>query len=69
MEERGRAKAKGRPNRLMAKVAAAATASWIGELGMSWIGWVGELGVSEGKRETGREREKETVLITNNKKQ
>ena len=53
----------------MDEVAAAAAASWISELGMSQIGWVGELGVSEGKRETGRERAKETVLITNNKKQ
>ena len=43
---------KGRPNRLMAEAAAVAT-SWIGELGVSWIGWVGKLGVSEGKRETG----------------
>ena len=79
VEERGRAKAKGRPNQLMAEAAAAAT-SWISELGVSWVD---KLGVSEGKRETGkwaerengwgkremsREREKETVLITNNKK-
>ena len=51
VEERGRAKAKGRPNRLVAEATIAA--SWIGELGMSWIGWVGELGVGEGKREMG----------------
>ena len=43
VEERGKAKAKGRPNQLMAEAAAAT----------SWIGWVGKLGVSEGKRETG----------------
>ena len=39
-KERGRVKAKGRPNRLM--VEAAAAASWIDELGVSWIdklGW------------------------------
>ena len=47
---------------------AAAAASWIGELGVSQIGWVSELGMSKGKRETGWEREKEMVLITNNKK-
>ena len=40
-----------RPIRLVAEAVAAA--SWIGELGVSWIGWVGELGVSEGKREKG----------------
>ena len=51
MEERGRAKAKGRSNQLVAEATTAA--SWIGELGVSWIGWVGELGVGEGKRETG----------------
>ena len=51
MVERWRAKAKGRPNRLVAEAATAA--SWIGKLGVSWIGWVGELEVGEGKRETG----------------
>ena len=50
MEERGRAKAKGRPNRLM--VEAAVAMSWIGELGVSWVD---KLGVSEGM---GEEREK-----------
>ena len=39
MEERGRAKAKGRPNRLVAETAVATS-------------WTGELGASEGKRET-----------------
>ena len=51
VEERGRAKAKGMPNRLMAEAAAAAATSWIGELGVSWVD---KLGVSEGKRETGK---------------
>ena len=39
-KERGRVKAKGRPNRLMAEAVVAA--SWIDELGVSWIdklGW------------------------------
>ena len=64
-EERGRAKAKGRPNQLM--VEAAATASWIGKLGVSWIGelgrqveseWGKEKRVSELKKEN-RMRERE----------
>ena len=37
--ERGRAKAKGRSNRLI--VEAVAEDTWIGELGVSWIGELG----------------------------